>query len=72
MAWVDAVFGHGLFVWLLQNDVAMMILDPGLDGTASVSDVDLTTLSGNSVHDRSLESQIMLHRPKEAGDLRRG
>jgi hypothetical protein len=39
----DAVFHHGGYVWMLQTDVALMLLDPHLDGTAGLPDVDLTT-----------------------------
>jgi hypothetical protein len=46
VAQVDAVFGHGRFVWMLQTNVALVLLDPGLDGTAGLTDVDLTTLAG--------------------------
>jgi hypothetical protein len=53
-------------------DVALVLLDPGLDGTAGLPDVDLTTLAGHAVHTRSLESQVILHRSKETGDLLRG
>jgi hypothetical protein len=52
--------------------VTFVFLDPGLDGTAGLPDVDLTAPSGHAVHTRSLEFQVILHRPKEAGDLLRG
>jgi hypothetical protein len=29
----------------------------------------LTALAGHTAHTRSLESHVILHRPKEAGDL---
>jgi hypothetical protein len=69
---VDAVFSHGGFVWMLQTDVALVLLDPGLDRTASLPDVDLTTLTGHAVHTISLESQVILHRPKETRGLLQG
>jgi hypothetical protein len=69
---VDAMFDHGEFVWMLQTDVALVLLDPGLDGTPGLSDVDLTTLAGHAAYTRSLGSQVILHRPKETGDLLRG
>jgi hypothetical protein len=69
---VDAVFGYGGFVRLLQTDVALVLLDPGPDGMACLPDVYLTTLAGYAVHTRSLDSQVILHRPKETGDLLRG
>jgi hypothetical protein len=46
-----------------------VLLDSGLDGTAGLSDVDLTTLARHAVHARNLESQVVLHRPKETGVL---
>jgi hypothetical protein len=64
---VDAVFGHSEFVWMLETDVALVCLDPGLEGTAGLPDVDLPTLTGYTVHTRSLESQVILHRLKETG-----
>jgi hypothetical protein len=61
---VDAVFGHGGFFWILQTDVALVLLNPGLVGTAGLPDVDLITLTGHAVHTRSLESQVIFHRQK--------
>jgi hypothetical protein len=52
--------------------VALVLLYPGLNGTAGLPDVDLTTLAGHAVHTRSLESQVILHRPKETGDRLQG
>jgi hypothetical protein len=46
-----------------------VFLDPGLDITASLTDVYLTTLAGHTVHARSFESQVVLHWSKETGDL---
>jgi hypothetical protein len=40
---------------------ALVLLDPGLDGTAGMPNVDLTTLAGHTVHTRSLQSQVTLH-----------
>jgi hypothetical protein len=54
---------------MLQMDVALVLLDPGLDGTASLPNLDFTTLTGHALQARSLESQVILHRPKETGDL---
>jgi hypothetical protein len=44
-------------------------LDPGLDGTASLPEVELTVPSGRAVHTRGLESNVVVHRPKEAVHL---
>jgi hypothetical protein len=51
---VDAVFGHGGFIWMLQMDVALVLLDPSLEGTAGLPNVDLTTLAKHALHTRSL------------------
>jgi hypothetical protein len=68
----DAVFSHAGFIPMLQTDLALVLLDTGLDGTARLPDIDLTTLTGHAVHTRSLESQAILHRSRETGDLLRG
>jgi hypothetical protein len=47
-------------------DVALVLLDPGLDGTAGLPNVDLTVLTGHAVHTRS---DVILYGPNEAGDL---
>jgi hypothetical protein len=54
VALVNAVFGHGWSVWMLQTDVVLVLLDTGLDGTASLPSVDLTALMG--AHCTCLES----------------
>jgi hypothetical protein len=66
------LFSAAVDVWLLQADVVLVLLDPGLDETSGLPDVDLTSLVGHSVRTRSLEFQVNLHTPKEAGDLLRG
>jgi hypothetical protein len=67
MAKVDAVFSHGQFIWMLQTDVPVVLLDPGFNGTADLPNVDLTTFAGYAVHAWSLESQVILHSLKESG-----
>jgi hypothetical protein len=56
-------------VWLLQTDVALVLLDRGLDGTAGLPDVDLAALAGRALYTRSVEFQVIIYGPKEAGDL---
>jgi hypothetical protein len=46
-----------------------VLLDPGLDGTAGLPDVDLIALAGHAVYTKSLEYQVVLYGLKEAGDL---
>jgi hypothetical protein len=53
-------------------DVALVLLDPGLNEMASLPNVDLNALTGHTVHTRSLESQVILCTPKEARDLLQG
>jgi hypothetical protein len=69
MAQAYAVFDHGRFIWMLQTNVPVVLLDPGLNGTASLPNVDLTTFAGYAVHTWSPESQVIHHRLKEAGIL---
>jgi hypothetical protein len=54
----DTVFGHGQFVWTSQTNVPVVLLDPGVNGTASLSNVNLTTLAGYSIHTWRFESQV--------------
>jgi hypothetical protein len=58
---VDAVFGHGRFVWFLHTDVALVFLDPGLDATAGLPDVDVTAPAGHAACTSRPESQATLH-----------
>jgi hypothetical protein len=44
--------------------VALVLLDPGLDGTAGLPDVDLSALAGHAVYNRSLEFQVVLYGPE--------
>jgi hypothetical protein len=37
-------------MWMLQTDVPVVLLDSGLNGTAGVPKVDLTTFVGHAVH----------------------
>jgi hypothetical protein len=45
--------------------VAIVLLDPGLVGTAGLPDVDLITLAGHAAYTRSPEFQFILYEPKE-------
>jgi hypothetical protein len=62
MAQAFAVFGHGRFIWMLQMNVLVVLLDPGFNGMASLPNIDSTTFAGYAVHAWSLESQVVLHR----------
>jgi hypothetical protein len=45
MSPADAVFSHCRFVWLSQTNVPVVLLDHGINRTASLSNVNLTTLA---------------------------
>jgi hypothetical protein len=65
----DVVFGYGRFVWMLQANVPVVLHDPGFNAMASMPSVNLTTFAGYTIHAWSFESQVILHRPKEASNL---
>jgi hypothetical protein len=71
MSPADAVFGHCRFVWLSQTNVLVVLLDPGINGTASLPDVNLTTFARYAVHTRSFQSQVILHGPKKISNFPR-
>jgi hypothetical protein len=64
---VCAVFSHILFIRMIQPDVLQMFLDPGLNRTPGLTNVDLTTFTGASC----FQTKVILHGPKETCDLPR-
>jgi hypothetical protein len=46
MSLADAVFSYCRFVWMGQTNVSVVLLDPGINGTASLPNVNLTTFAG--------------------------
>jgi hypothetical protein len=69
MAQADVECGHGQFICMLQMNVPVVLLDPGFNGMASMPNVNLTTLAGYAVQAWRLTAQVILHGPKEAGNL---
>jgi hypothetical protein len=69
MSPADAVFSHCRFVWLSQTNVPVVLLDPGINRTASLPNVNLTTLARYAVDTRSFQSQVILHRPKKISNI---
>jgi hypothetical protein len=53
MSLADAVFSHCRFVWMSQTNVPVVLLDPGINGTDSLPNVNLTTFARYAVHTRS-------------------
>jgi hypothetical protein len=45
-----AVFDYGQFIWMLQTDVPVVLLDPRFNGTAGLPNADLTAFKGYAVH----------------------
>jgi hypothetical protein len=45
MSPADTVFSHYRFVWLSQTNVPVVFLDPGINRTASLPNVNLTALN---------------------------
>jgi hypothetical protein len=43
MSPADAMFSYGLCVWMNQTNAPVVLLDPGINGTASLPNVNLTT-----------------------------
>jgi hypothetical protein len=60
MSPADAVFSHCRFVWMSQTDVSVVLLDPGINGTASLPNVNLATFAGYAEHDWSFPSQVVI------------
>jgi hypothetical protein len=71
MSPVDAVFSYCRLVWMSQTNAPMVLLDPGINGTASMPNVNLSTFAGFAVLAWSLQSQVILHRPKETSNFPR-
>jgi hypothetical protein len=71
MSMVEPAFHHRRFFWMSKPYVSVVIFYSGLYRSTSLSDVDLTTLTGYAVTLRSPQSQVVLHSMKETGDLLR-
>jgi hypothetical protein len=54
----DAVFSHCRFVWLSQTNVPVVLLDPGINRTASLINVNLTTLARYAVDTRVFSPRL--------------
>jgi hypothetical protein len=51
MSPADANFNYYQLGWMSQKNVPVVLLYHGIDGTASVPNVNVTTFSVNAVHD---------------------
>jgi hypothetical protein len=50
VAQVNAMFGNGRFICVLQTNVPLVLLDSDLSGMAGLPSVDLTTFAGHILH----------------------
>jgi len=66
---VSTVFSHSSCVRMIQPDVLVVLLHPGLSRTPGLTNVDLTTFAGNATDASCFQAKVILHGPKEAGDL---
>jgi hypothetical protein len=67
----ETAFRHSRFVWMSKPHVSVVLIYFGSHRSTSLSYVNLATLTGYAAYPRSPQSQVVLHRTKEAGDLPR-
>jgi hypothetical protein len=56
-------------VWMSQTNVPVVLLDPGINGTASLPNVILTTFARYAVHAWSFQSQVVFNWPKKTSNF---
>jgi hypothetical protein len=56
---------------MIKLDVLVLLLDSGLSGMPSMSNVDLPTLTVDVVNAQYFQAKVILDRLKETGDLPR-
>jgi hypothetical protein len=54
---------------MIKRDVPMVLTDPGCNGVFGLSNVDLTTLTGDAVNTWCFQAEVILDRLKETGNL---
>jgi hypothetical protein len=69
MSPADAVFSYSRLLWMSQTNVPVVLLDPGINGTASLTNINLTTSAAYAVHAWSFKSQVILHGPKKISNF---
>jgi hypothetical protein len=60
---VNAVLPHSCSVRMFYPDIPMVLFQPGVDRTVCLSDVDLATLTGDTVYSWCSQPQVSLYRP---------
>jgi hypothetical protein len=56
---------------MIKSEVLMVLFDPGLNGTPSLSSVDLPTFTGNALFALCFQAKVTLGGLKEIDNLRR-
>jgi hypothetical protein len=59
MVQADAEFFHCQFIWMVQTNMPVMLLDPDFNAAASLPNVNLTAFAGYAVHVLSLGSSVI-------------
>jgi len=65
------VLSQSWFFQMIKLHVPLVLLGPGLNETPTLSNVDLTTLTGDVVNAQCFQAEVILDRLKETGDLPR-
>jgi hypothetical protein len=66
---VYSMLSYSWCVQMIQSDVLVVLLDPGLNSTPSLSNVDLPTLTGDAVNAQCFQVKVILDGLKETGHL---
>jgi hypothetical protein len=64
---VDDVLSYGQLVRIFQTDVAFMFFQSGVDGAASLPNVDFGTLTGDPVNAWYPEFEVVFNGVEEVG-----
>jgi hypothetical protein len=67
----DTMFNYFLLVRMRETNVPVVLLDPGINGTASLLNVNLTTFAGYALHAWCFQSIVVFHGPKETSNFLR-
>jgi hypothetical protein len=64
---VDAVLSYGRLVRIFQADVAFMFFQSGVDGAASLPNLEFATLTGDPVNAWCPEFEVVFNGAEEVG-----
>ena len=69
MVMVEPTFCHRRYIWISKRRVLVVLLYSGLYRPTGLYDVHLDTLIQSAVYSWRTQSQLVLHRTEEAGEL---